>query len=245
MLVYPEERVPIARLLAFLEQGERLAHDCARAQAGLARDGKMRRFLLGQARQEALHAMVFQGAITWLAPRHLGACPLLPPLERYRALLEQAIRERNFVETLLAEQIILEGLGEAILSRIEDGLAKRGAAFGRLRRILLRQEEAHHAFGRRALDRAIVEGRTSPEELRSRAQKYLALTDAMVATLGDLFESIDEDPSAWATDARRYLPEWLVKPFAFSSPAPTPSPALPLEGGGEGGGDGWTLRADG
>ena len=73
MLVYPEERVPIARLLTFLEQGERLAHDCARAQAGLARDGKMRRFLLGQARQEAVHAIVFQGAITWLAPRHLAA----------------------------------------------------------------------------------------------------------------------------------------------------------------------------
>ena len=211
MLVYPEERVPIARLLAFLEQGERLAYDCARAQAGLAPDGKMRRFLLGQARQEAVHAIVFQGVIAWLAPRHLGPSPLLPPLERYRALLDRAIRERNFVETLLAEQIILEGLGEAILGRIEEGLVKRGAAFGPLRRILLRQEEAHHAFGCRALDRAIAEGRTSTEELRSRAQEYLALIDAMVATLGDLFESIDEDPSDWATDARGYLPTWLVE----------------------------------
>jgi len=210
MLVYPEERVPVARLLAFLEQGERLAHDCAQAQAGLAPDGKTRRFLLGQARQEAVHAVVFQGVITWLAPRHLCPSPLLPPLERYRALIDRAIRERNFVETLLAEQIILEGLGEAILARIEEGLAKRGAAFGRLRRILLRQEEAHHAFGCRALNRAIAEGRTSPAELCYRAQRYLVLTDAMVATFSDLFESIDEDPSAWATDARSYLPSWLT-----------------------------------
>src|SRR5436309_8456718 len=132
MLIYPEERVPIARLLTFLEQGERLAHDCARAQAGLASDEKIRCFLLGQARQEAVHAVVFRGVIAWLAPRHLGPSPLLPPLERYRALLEQAIRDRNFVETLLAEQIILEGLGEAILGRIESGLAKRGAGFGRV-----------------------------------------------------------------------------------------------------------------
>lgn len=210
MLVYPEERVPIARLLTFLEQGERLAHDAARAQAGLAPDEKTRRFLLSQARQEAVHAVVFRGAITWLAPRHLGASPLLPPLERYRALLDQAIRRRDFVESLLAEQIILEGLGEAILSRIEDGLAKRGAAWGRLRRILLHQEEAHHAFGCRALDRVIAEGRTSPEELRSRALGYLTLTDAMVATLGDLFDSINEDPSAWVADARSYLPSWLT-----------------------------------
>ena len=210
MLVYPNERVPIARLLRFLEHGERLAHDCAQAQAALAPEPRMRRFLQRQARQEAYHAVVFQGAIAWLTPRHLGTCPLLPPLERYRALLEAAIRERNFAETLMAEQIILEGLGEAILTRIEYGLAKRKAAFGRLRRILLNQEEAHHAFGRRALDRAVAEGRTSLEALRPRAQEYLALTDAMVATLSDLFESIDEDPSAYAAEAKGYLPTWLT-----------------------------------
>lgn len=35
MIVRPDERVPIARLLQFLEHGERLAHDCASAQARL------------------------------------------------------------------------------------------------------------------------------------------------------------------------------------------------------------------
>ncbi|MEK7838298.1 MAG: hypothetical protein AAB328_09995 [candidate division NC10 bacterium] len=88
MLVRPDERVPLARLLQFLEHGERLAHDCARAQAALAPDAGARRFLAGQARQEALHAAVFQGAVLWLAPRHLGACPVLPPLDRFRALIE-------------------------------------------------------------------------------------------------------------------------------------------------------------
>jgi len=33
MLVHPDERVPFARLLQFLEQGEHLARDCAKAQA--------------------------------------------------------------------------------------------------------------------------------------------------------------------------------------------------------------------
>ncbi|MBI4401693.1 MAG: ferritin-like domain-containing protein [Nitrospirae bacterium] len=217
MLVYPDERAPIARLLRFLEQGERLAHDCATAQAALAPEPGMRRFLLGQARQESYHAVVFQGAIAWLAPRHLGACPLLPPLERYRALIDQAIRQGNFAETLLAEQIILEGLGEAILRRIEEGLERRKVAFGRLRRILLCQEEAHHAFGHRMLERAFARGETSPEALRPRAQEYLALTEEMVTMLRDLFESIDEDPSAYASDARRYLPDWLVPAGANSA----------------------------
>ncbi len=210
MLVRPNERVPIARLLTFLEYGERLAHDCAKAQAALAPAQGMQRFLASQARQESAHAWVFQGAIAWLAPKHLGDSPFLPALEQYRALLEDALQRRDFPETLMAEQIILEGLGEAILARIEEGLAKRSAPFGRLRRILLHQEEAHHDFGRRMLDRAFSTGVTSPEHLRVRAQEYLALTDRMVVTLADLFESIDEDPQLYMERAKSYLPAWMA-----------------------------------
>src|SRR5215472_6710367 len=210
MLVHPNERVPIARLLRFLEQGERLAHDCAKAQAALAPEAGMCQFLLGQARQERYHAVIFQGAIAWLAPRCLGSCPMLQPLEHYRRLIEDAISRGDLAETLLAEQIILEGLGEAILRRIEAGLVKRHAPFGRLRRILLSQEQAHYGFGQRTLTRVIASGQTSTEALRPRGQEYLALTDAMVSTLNDLFESVDEDPSVWASDAKSYVPSWLT-----------------------------------
>jgi len=211
VLVRPDEQVPIARLLTFLEHGERMANECAKAQAEMAPDAGSRRFLLSQARQEAAHALVFQGAIAWLAPKHLGDVPFLPALEEYRAILNDALRRRDLLETLLAEQVILEGLGEAILTRIETGLAKRAAPFGRLRRLLLQQEEAHHGFGRRALEKAMGEGHIEAETLRRRAQDYLALTDQMVLTLSDLFESIDEDPCAWARDVRKFLPSWLVQ----------------------------------
>lgn len=210
MLVQSNERIPIARLLDFLEQGERLAHDCAQAQAALAPEPGAGRFLRAQARQEAMHAWVFQGAIAWLAPRHLGESPLLVPLERYRVLLATAIRREDFAETLVAEQLVLEGLGEAILGRIEHGLAKRGAAFGRLRRNLLRQEEAHHDFGHRTLGRMFAAGTADPADLRPRAGEYLALAEAMVTTLAELFDSLDEDAAAWADDARAYLPPWLI-----------------------------------
>ncbi len=210
MLVRPDERVPIARLLRFLEQGERLARDCATRQAALAPTAGMRRFLLGQARQESYHALVFQGAIAWLSPRHLGRCSLLPPLERYRVLLQEALDAGRFAESLLAEQIILEGLGEAILNRVESGLTKRDAPFGRLRRVLLHQEEAHYEFGLRVLERQLTEDPGVGESLRVRAQDYMALTEAMVTTLSALFESLDEDPAVYATDAKSYLPGWLI-----------------------------------
>ena len=211
MLVRHDEKVPIARLLTFLERGERLANECAKAQAALALDAGSRRFLMSQARQEAAHALVFQGAIAWLAPRHLGDTPFLPALEEYRKILNDALVRQDLLETFLAEQVILEGLGEAILTRIEEGLVKRAAPFGRLRRILLQQEDAHHGFGRRMLERAMAEGQIDAETLRRRAQDYLALTDQMVLTLSDLFESIAEDPTAWAQDVQKFLPEWLVE----------------------------------
>lgn len=210
MFVRSDEKVPIARLLTFLEHGERMAHDCAKAQAALAEDSGTRRFLASQARQEAMHAVVFQGAIAWLAPKHLGDAPFLPALEEYRMMLHDELAGGHLVETYLAEQVVLEGLGEAILTRIEQGLAKRAAPFGRLRRILLHQEEAHHGFGRRQLERAIDRGETDRAFLRQRAKRYLALTDAMIGTLCDLFDSIDEDAGAWAADVRTFLPHWLV-----------------------------------
>jgi hypothetical protein len=211
VLVRHDEKVPIARLLTFLEHGERLANECAKAQAALEPDPGSRRFLISQARQEAAHALVFQGAIAWLAPRHLGDTPFLPALEEYRKILNDALVRQDLLETFLAEQVILEGLGEAILTRIEEGLVKRAAPFGRLRRMLLRQEEAHHGFGLRMLERAMVEGRIDMETLRRRAQDYLALTDQIVLTLSDLFESIAEDPTAWVQDVQKFLPEWLVE----------------------------------
>jgi hypothetical protein len=210
MLVRTDEKVPIARLLTFLEHGERLAQTCAKAQSTLARDPSHRRFFLSQARQEAMHAMVFRGAIAWLAPRYLGNTPVLQALEDYTKLLFAALARKDLVETILAEQVILEGLGEAILTRIEAGLVKRAAPYGRLRRILLYQEEAHHGFGRRMLERAIADGHTDAVTLRCHAQDYLELTERMVLGLSDVFESINEDPAAWAADIRTFLPPWLL-----------------------------------
>lgn len=210
MVVLPGERVPIARLLTFLEYGERMAHVCAQSQAALAPDSKARRFLLTQARQEAMHALVFRGAITWLSPRHLGGTPVLPALEEYRRLLTEALERGDWLESLLAEQVILEGLGEAILTRIDAGLKKRQAPLEKLGRMLLQQEEAHHGFGRRLLECALTDSERDVAALRRRAQDYLALTEAMVLTLCDLFSTIDEDASAWAADVRGFVPDWLT-----------------------------------
>lgn len=40
--------------------------------------------------------------------------------------------------------------------------------------------------------------------------KSRALTDAMVLTLRDLFDRIDEGATVWAHDARAFLPVWCL-----------------------------------
>lgn len=218
------EHVHLAQLLQFLDLGEQLAHDCANAQVELVSDHRMKVFLAGQAKQEGRHALAFQLAIRWLSPRAMNSPLVSGHMNRYRHLIMGAVERRNFPESLLGEQIILEGLGEAILQRMETGLAKRKAPFGRLRRMLLQQEEAHHAFGLRTLERMIMADAVSIEYLRDAASPYLDLAKSMVFSAQDAFQAIQEDPQDYWDDFRKGLPFWLQasssERLALSFPSP-------------------------
>ncbi len=209
MLIKPGEHAHLAQLLSFMELGEQLAHDCAQTQCALAPERGMQTFLAGQARQEGYHAIAFQGAIRWLTPKTHQPSPVSDHMNQYRKLLEAAIARQDFVETLLAEQIILEGLGEAILKKLEAGLVKRGAPFCRLRRMLIHQEKAHHQFGLRVLSKMIEREEESYDSLRQRTQKYLPLGKTLLFSIQDAFYSLDEDPQDYWDEFHLNLPAWL------------------------------------
>ncbi|MEO6202641.1 MAG: hypothetical protein ABIU05_15515, partial [Nitrospirales bacterium] len=130
-------------------------------------------------------------------------------MNQYRRLLMSALTRGDVEESLLAEQIILEGLGQAILQRLETGLVKRGAPFRKLRRILLQQEEAHHDFGLRTIKRMVDDGHTSIDHIRDLAPPYLELGKSMLFSAQDSFHSIQEDPQEYWNDFQRGLPVWL------------------------------------
>lgn len=210
MLVTTEERQPLAELLYFLELGEQLAHRCAKTQAELAPTTKMRRFLESQARQEAFHSTVFCSARLWIAPLHRPHLTKFEPLEEYEALMTSALDRKDFWESILAEQVILESLGEAILHKLEGGLQKRQAPFSRIRKMLLQQEAAHHGFGERVLQQGIAKNELTKEELRDKAKPYLALSSCMITTLQPRLGEIDEYPSEYLALQQSLLPNWLV-----------------------------------
>ncbi len=209
MVVKPGEHVHLAQLLQFMVLGEQLAHDCAKAQASLVREPGLKQFLAGQAKQEGRHALVFQWAIRWLAPRGPQSLVISHQMNQYRQLLMTALTRGDFPESLLAEQIILEGLGQAILRRLETGLLKRQAPFRKIRQILLQQEEAHHGFGLRTLKRMVDDGHTSTDYLAELAPAYLELAKALLYSAQDSFYFIQEDPHEYWKDFQRGLPVWL------------------------------------
>lgn len=220
MLIKHGEHPHLAQLLTFMELGEHLARDCAQQQTGLAPEPGMKTFLAGQSRQEGYHAVVFHGAIRWLAPKSVHTSPITDHMQNYRELINSAIARQDFGETLVAEQIILEGLGEAILKKIEVGLVKRGAPFTRLRRMLIHQEEAHHQFGLRILSNMIERGEESFESLRHKAEIYLPLAKTMLFSAEEAFTSIHEDPQEYWDEFCQRVPSWLQTDAREQAPSP-------------------------
>ena len=210
MHLRPDEPQQIARLFGFLLLGERLAGDMAARQAALAPVPKLGRFLQTQARQEAFHAVVFQGVIHWLAPRGLRMPPRHPSMERYCGLMESALARGNFAESLLALQVLLEAMGDVVLEAIDAGIERRGLGFKRLRRMLRQQEQMHHAFGVHQLDSLVSADATQRARLQGQAQNYLEVIDVMFAELEELFLDFDEDPSDYRHAFQRRLPVWLA-----------------------------------
>lgn len=209
MLISSQESSQLARLFGLLAAGEQIAADCARRQARLARDRSMRRFLKAQALQESTHALIFRGAASRLDGKGGARRQSLRPLERYRGYLERSLERGDLVESLLGQQVILEELGEVILVTLDRGMENRGLGLRSLRRMILRQEHAHHHFGARRLEAECAAGRVSPSELRVKAEGYLALVDEMLSGHAAIFEALREDPDEYDREFYRGLPEWL------------------------------------
>ena len=205
MHIRPGENAQIARLLGFLTQGERLAEACAARQATMTSQPGMRRFLLAQSRQEALHAAVFENASAWLVPARKSPQPKLAAMQRYRAQIDAALCTGDLAESLLAQQVIFEGLGEVVLTNIAVGIQRRNGVLQRLHRSLLHQEQAHHGFGVAQLKGMLSADLISAETLRSKANWYLSCAEAMLDELQDQFDYFDEDAAQYKRALHAHL----------------------------------------
>ena len=207
MLVPRDERHNAALLFALLRAGEIVAEHVARRQAKLT-DGRARVFLRGQARQEAFHAHVFAGAIHVLRPRGVASNGE-GHMARYRLLLDEALDRGDLAESLVGQQVVLEALGEVLLTAVDRGIERRGLGFRRLRRIILAQERAHHSMGDRLLLSMLRDAPAERDRLRSAGANYLSIVEDMYADNAQLLSDFGEDPDEHWSAILRALPDWI------------------------------------
>lgn len=209
-MMHPETRRQVTRLFTALEYGEQLAHDCARQQARWIADPRARRFLIAQARQEASHATFYRRAAEWLMPGHHYQTP--KTLQQYGRRLQRALDNNDLCDSLTASQVVLEGFGEQIIIRLNRGMDNHGIGFRHMRRILLRQEHSHYAFGLRMLQQQTASEPASSGRIQALAADYLRQIHGIIDEMSDVFVSLDEDPGEYCTDLLDNLPHWIRGP---------------------------------
>ena len=209
MFINPDQTTSTARLFDILALGERLAEEGANRQVRLTSRPDMQRFFRQQAAQERLHRIVFENASAFLAPRGNAHMHRFESFVQFERLMQSACKRQDLPETLLAQQVVLEGLGDVVLERIDEGMTERGMSFSALRRALRRQEHAHHEFGIRKLEELRQFGEIDEGALRNKAAEYLAITDRALEQLTDLFACFDEDPAMYRGQLRETIPHWL------------------------------------
>ena len=206
----PNEQQQTGQVLHLLAHGEALARDCAKRQAKLAPTAAMRRFLKAQARQESVHAHLFKGAVAMLVPKGVALAPAIQHMQRFREEIDASLDRGELVTSLLAQQVVLEGLGESILTTMDGGIRKRSYGFGGMRRMILRQEQAHHGFGLRQLRVLIEQGSVQRETLRDQGDYWIGMCQAMLEETGELTRFFDHDPAEHAQELRTELNQLLA-----------------------------------
>jgi len=198
-----------ARLFSFLMLGEQVAHNCALKQANYTNHKGSRKFLLSQARQENYHRVLFDKAVLTLTPR--GAKPTLAtkPMLKYQALLDDAIAKNQYAETLLGQQVILEGLGEVVLENIDKGMSNRMFGFKKIRRIILKQEQAHHDFGVRRLTDWVYTDKDRMNAISQKTYDYLDLIQEILDDFHDVFEYFGYNSEVYYDEVKSKLPDWI------------------------------------
>jgi hypothetical protein len=201
-----DRRRALGHFLRHLALGEKVAHAAAIAQAAIADNPHPRRFFHAQARQEAMHRRVFDTAAIALGAPALRLAP--DPYAQFSALIARAVARGLLLETVVATQVVLEALGEALLSRLEAGLARHRATFPDLRRRILGQEIAHHAFGMQWVAREVAAHRVDVASLQAVAAPYVAQGDAMIVAGANAIAHFALTPAQIGADFRARLPSW-------------------------------------
>lgn len=194
MLVLPYQASKIAELLALLEQGERIAQEAARQQARLALSQGMPQyatFFRQQARHENFHAYLFHKASNWLNSKHRQSPN--SQLEKLQNTISASLTSGNLAESVLGVQIVLESVGNLVLNGIDCRMRQYRFGLNKIRKTILAQEAAHHAFGHEKLLTLQQRHPSQGIKISQLSAQYQELVHDLFDASAGLFECLDAD----------------------------------------------------
>ena len=182
-----EDRIFACQLLGFLARSEQIAANCAQQQSKLAVDKKMRAFFSTQARQERQHAFVFNRSLQWLSEKNFQQINY-SGLYAFEKKLANAFDRNDLAESIVAQQLLFEGLGEITLHKVSAGIEDRGFGFQRLRKIILNQERAHHHFGEKHINAVINAPEFDVQLIAKQCKEYLEILYLVLTEMESVLE---------------------------------------------------------
>lgn len=205
-MITAADKPQIARLFQFIARGEHIASTCATQQSALATDNAMQRFFATQAKQERQHAFLFKHGAEWLSPKISYRPQAIKGLDAYERKLNSALEQNRLAESLIAQQIILEGLGEITLEKISTSMQTRGLGLKRIRETILKQERAHHHFGTRHIKTLLKSRNMNLIDMRQHCNEYLEIIQELLHEVQTLFEYFHQDTALYYQHVLNELP---------------------------------------
>lgn len=220
MFVLPGRSQQIARALAVIEAGERLAHSCVARQLELAvetgADASTRSFLAGQLEQESVHASFF-GA----GARLFGGAAMpedaARALEHYSAQLNADLTRGSLTASLIGMQCVFEALGESVLNAFDRSVSPKVKLFAEFRRRITREEATHHAFGLRAVRMRVATDENERACVPTLTEGYAALGHAILRDSLPLFADLGGDCEACVAQYRTMVQASLARAMGDST----------------------------
>ena len=201
-----EEKEYASQLLYFLMCSEQIAARCASRQVVLAPNEKMRKFFTTQASQERQHTFIFDKASRWIRPRGYKQ-KTYAGLLKFESKLSNALDRKDLAESIVAQQLLFEALGEITLEKVSSGIEDRGFGFKRIRKTILNQERTHHKFGQKHVARILNAPQFDAQIVGRQCKEYLEIIDSILTEMEPVLLFYNQSVDIFYQQLIKELPE--------------------------------------